>query len=138
MKRLIPFIVILVFITAGSAFAATPSIPSISSFPVGSGAYMPAPIFLPLPPPTWVDNIVLTANVISYYTIPTGAKYLLFSSSTTPVYMSFNTNATIATTNITTGYGSLIGPVLVDVRTVTSVSMVSPVATIVSIAVFKN
>ena len=133
MKKIIIF-TMFILVIAGNVFALTPAINGLVSFP---GGPLPAPIILALPAPTWVDAVVLTANSAATYTVPSTAKYLLFSSSVTPVYINFTTTAAIPGTSVATGAASLIGPVLVNIGAVTSVSLICPTAAVVSIAVFK-
>jgi hypothetical protein len=89
--------------------------------------------------PQWVDQLSLTANVAVTYTIPTGAKYLLFNG-TGNFYVSFvpSQAAVITGTSITTGVGAELNPVLRAVSGLTAISIIGPTTgTVVTISAFK-
>lgn len=138
MKKLYIAILLLLLVVflAVVAFAA-PAIRSMGSFPVGGMNSAPVPTIAAVPAPTWTDGVVLTANSVSSYTIPTGAQYLLFGFSASPVYANYNGTAFIPTSASTNGAASAISTGLVYVGGRTVVSLIAPANTIVTISVFK-
>lgn len=87
--------------------------------------------------PKWVDNIVLVANVAKTYTVPTGAKSLLFSA-TTNFYVSYGGTAAVPSVDVTNGTGVELNPVLRSLdSSTTAISIISPVACIVAIIAYK-
>lgn len=86
--------------------------------------------------PLYVDSVVLTANVAATYTLPTGAKYALFSANA-DFYVAYSGTAAVPSSSITNGTAPELNPVLRQVDDLTSVSLISPNSCIITIAIYK-
>jgi hypothetical protein len=85
----------------------------------------------------WVDNVVLAANVAQTYTIPAWANCINLSA-TGNLYVTFGgATAAIPGANVIDGTGSIINPSARGVIGGSSISLLSPVACIVSIEVWQ-
>lgn len=136
MKKLITILMAIFFLIPLLAYATTPAINSMTSLPMGTKYSTPAPTLIALPAPTWVDAVVLAANVAYTYTIPTGARYLLFNGNGI-FYVNYTAPATVPSDTVTSGATGEIGPVFRSVVGLSTISIIAPVATIVTIAVYK-
>lgn len=86
--------------------------------------------------PDHVDNLVLVANTAKTYTIPSGAATLLFSC-TAPFWVNWYTTAVVPSTDIITGAGQCLNPMLRAIPdNVTAISIISAVNCKLSIEVF--
>jgi hypothetical protein len=135
MKKILIAAIIVMGIV-GASQATSPLINSMSSLPINGVYYTQAPTLTALPAATWIDSVVLAANTAATYTIPTGAKYLLFSANGV-FYVNYNSLATIPTITNASGSSVEIGPMLRGVTGLTSISLIAPAATIISISVYK-
>lgn len=82
------------------------------------------------------DAIVLAAGVAQTYTIPSGAKSLLFSA-TESFYVAESGTASVPASNVVNGSAPVLNPVLRGVGKLTSISIIAPVACIVTIAAYS-
>jgi hypothetical protein len=89
-----------------------------------------------MPIPTYIDNMVLAAGVAETYTVPSGYKYAVLSG-TSNFYIRVNAAAAVPSTEVADGSGSFLNPSCLDIRGATTISFISPVACVVSIALFK-
>ncbi len=80
---------------------------------------------------TYVDTQVLAAGVAEVYTVPTRAKYVLFSS-TVDFYARPNAAAAVPTTEIADGTGSVLSPTLRSLEGVSTIGLISAEACIVT------
>lgn len=85
-----------------------------------------------VPPPQYVDNYVLAANVAETATVPAGAEYVVISA-TTPVWVRRDNTAAIPGGDVTDGTGSAYKPATYAVDGVTSLSLIAPAASKVSL-----
>ncbi len=86
--------------------------------------------------PQWIDVRVLAAGVAETHTIPTGATYVLFST-TSNFYVAYSGTATVPSADITNGSGPELNPVLRSVSGLASISIISPATCIVTMAFYK-
>ena len=86
--------------------------------------------------PDYVDARVLEANVAETHNVPTGAVYCVFSA-TDNFYVNFTTTATVPGADVTTGVGSFLNPGTMKIQGLTSFSLISPTAAVVTMAFFK-
>lgn len=135
MKKLIFIILILLALVPEVSFSA-PAINSMSSLMIGNNYQTQIPSVMALAAPTWVDNIVLVANTPVTYIIPTGAKYLLFATNGI-FYANYTTIASVPAASNLLGSGSEIAPAFRSVVGLTTISLIAPVNTIVTIGVYK-
>ncbi len=87
------------------------------------------------PMPTWIDSFSLGINTAETYTVPATAKYLVLSGSTDFYARSEGTAA--ATIDVTTGVGSERNPTKYLVEGGESLSLISPAACLLTIAVYS-
>jgi hypothetical protein len=123
----------------GVGFAGTPVIPDIAYVPVQGIMKVENPYFLPIPAPTWTDVLYFTSATAQTYTIPTNTRYLLISGNVY-TYVNFTDTATVPTSGIINGSGSMLNlGVPISVVGLATVSIIPASATggIVTIAAFK-
>ena len=88
----------------------------------------------------YVDAVVLSANAAQTYTVPSGANYLRFSG-TADFYINIGGTATVPSVTTATGASNMLikleSPAIRSVSGNTSVSVIAPVTTIVTIEAFK-
>lgn len=87
-----------------------------------------------LPPPTYVLARVLGVATAESMTVPTGARYVLFSSSG-DFHVSYTTTATVPA-DTTDGTACELNPELRDITGVTTISVISPAAQLVTAAFY--
>ena len=86
--------------------------------------------------PQWIDAQVLAANVAEVYTVPTGANYVLFSANN-DFYANYGAAAAVPGTDVTDGTASELNPTLRALRGAATIGLISPYATVVTIAAYK-
>lgn len=86
--------------------------------------------------PQHTDAVVLSANTAKTYTIPTGARYALFSANA-DFYVDYSGTAAVPAEDVTDGSAGEMNPVLRSVDGLTSISIVSASSCIVTISVYK-
>ena len=88
----------------------------------------------------YVDAVVLTTNVAQTYTVPSGANYLRFSGNA-DFYVNIGGTATVPSVTTATGASNMLikleSPAIRSVSGNTSVSVIAPATTIVTIEAFK-
>lgn len=77
----------------------------------------------------------LAPTVAESVTIPSGAKYVVFSSSA-DFYARINAAATIPVGDVTDGSGSEMNPSIRQLRDVTTLSVISPSACTITLAFY--
>jgi hypothetical protein len=77
------------------------------------------------------DARALAAGVAESHTVPTGAKYVVFSS-TTDFYANFAGVAAIPAADVTDGTASILNPQLRAIGQATAIGLISPAACIVT------
>lgn len=92
-------------------------------------------------PQSDVNAAVLAANTAETITIPSGATHVSFSANT-DFYMKFNGTAAVPGADVSDGSASELNPtvrrlLLGDGTAVTSISVISPVAAVVTAMFFK-
>ena len=101
--------------------------------PDGSGAFSS---FLRTAP-TYVDARVLAANTAESHTIPTGAKYLIISSSCAAFYAKQNGTAAVPAADVTDGTGSELNPAGYFVDGMSTIGFISPTICILTLSFYK-
>ncbi len=86
--------------------------------------------------PEWIDAVVLVANVAQVYTIPTGATRLLFSADN-DFYANYGAAGAVPSIAVTDGSASEMNPELREISGVTTVGLISPYATKLTICAYK-
>lgn len=86
-------------------------------------------------PATQIDAVVLAANTAETYTIPTGARFLLFSADG-DFYVRYAGTAAIPAADITNGSGSELNPAMRYVKSLSSISIIAPLDTIVTVCAY--
>ena len=85
----------------------------------------------------WVDNVILTAGNVANYTVPTGAKVLLFGySSANDVFVNAQGAAVVPANTITNGTGCDPNPSSMFIINTTTISFISEGEAIISIRVY--
>jgi hypothetical protein len=85
--------------------------------------------------PTYIDARVLAAGVGQTHTIPAGARFALFSGSGN-FYARPNAAATIPGTSVTDGTSGELNPVIWDLNGVSTIGLVAPDDTIVTLSFY--
>ena len=101
-------------------------------FSESGGAYSS---FLP-EAPTYVNARVLAASTAEAFTVPTGATRVIFSADCN-FYANPTTTATVPAADVTNGSSSMLNPAGWGLRDVTSISVISSTACVVTAAFFK-
>jgi hypothetical protein len=78
----------------------------------------------------------LAPTVAETVTIPSGARYVVFSS-TADFYARINATATIPVGDVTNGSGSEMNPSIRQLKDVTSLSVISPSACTITMAFYS-
>ena len=86
--------------------------------------------------PTEIDAMVLAADVAESYTVPSGARYLVFSAQA-DFWVNPGGSAAVPTTEVTDGSAAECNPVGWEVEAESSISFISEVANKISIAIYK-
>ncbi len=89
------------------------------------------------PAPTHVNALVLGVATAETLTIPTGANYVIFSSEG-DFYVRVNAAATVPAGDVTDGSAAELNPPAYGLNGVTSLSVISKAANIVTAAFYKN
>lgn len=84
----------------------------------------------------YIDHRVLAANVAEVHTVPTGAKYVLFTATTT-FYAKFGGAASVPATDVIDGSGCLLAPELRSIDSATTIGLIAPGACIVTMEFYK-
>jgi hypothetical protein len=85
----------------------------------------------------WVDNVILTPSNVANYTVPDGAKVLLFGySGANDVYVNAQQEAIVANANVVNGLGDDINPTGMFIINTTTISFISEGAAVISIRVY--
>ena len=96
----------------------------------------PGGMMIGLARPQWIDVRVLAANVAEVYTVPTGANYVLFSS-TVDFYANYGAAAAVPGADVTNGTASELNPTLRATNGAATIGLISPYAAVVTICVYK-
>ena len=83
-----------------------------------------------------VDVRVLAASTAETHTIPTGAKTVFFSA-TDNFYVSAFETATVPSVDVTDGTGSELNPLQRSVVGITSISIIAPATTVVTMSFYS-
>lgn len=86
--------------------------------------------------PTYVDARVLAANVNESHTVPTGARFVLFSGSCAAFYVKNGGTAAVPAADVTDGSGSALNPSAWFIEGATSLGIISPTACVVTMEFF--
>jgi hypothetical protein len=78
-----------------------------------------------------IDARVLAVSAAESHTIPTGARYVMFSANG-DFYANFAGTAAIPTADVTDGTASILNPQLRTIGAATTISLISPAACIVT------
>lgn len=102
------------------------------------------PVPAALPVATWVDSRILAANVAETYTLPTGGVFIGLTADVGPLYINFNAAAAVPVADVNDGTSAIMlrtdagAPFILSPPFRTStLSMISPVAAIVTIEVWN-
>lgn len=87
-------------------------------------------------PAKYVNAYVLAANTAQPVTIPTGARVAMFSA-TSNFYVKFQGAAAVPTVNVTNGSAPELNPTARDVTGYTTLSLVAPADSVVTICYFS-
>jgi|GEM_PF-1162379 len=92
---------------------------------------------------TFIDVRVLAAGVAESHTVPTGAKYVIFScvnsdGNAVSFWADFVSTAAIPSGDITDGSGCEVNPIVRDVSGVTTISLIAPEACIVTMSFYLD
>ena len=138
MKRLVQFFLFLTLVLGYCTVTFAQTVGPVDNI-TGQGGFQRVFPFNPLQGllyDQWVDALVLSANTAQTYTIPAGTDYLLFSG-TGIFYVSYTGTAVIPSGNVLTGLAPALDPVLRAVTGLTSISVIAPASTIVTISAFR-
>lgn len=83
-----------------------------------------------------VDARVLAAGVAEVHTVPTGARYVLFSS-TEDFYVKVNGTAAVPSDDVTAGTASILNPGLRSLDRVITLGLISPVACVITMEFYS-
>jgi len=87
-------------------------------------------------PPTYVDARVLAPNVSETHTIPAGIRYVIFSSNC-DFHARMGSSAAVPATDVTDGSGSELNPAAWFVDGSTQLTLVSGVACVITMSMYK-
>jgi hypothetical protein len=125
-------LIIAIVATAGICFAAT-----VNQLRGVNVEDLPGKQMIGLNMPEYVDAIVLVANTAQNYTIPSGAKYLMFSAND-DFYVNWGTTAAVPSASTATGAAAELNPGLRSVKSGTAtISLIGPRACTVTVLVYK-
>lgn len=86
---------------------------------------------------TWVDARVLGIATAEVHTVPTGANFVRMSGNL-DFYANFGAAAAVPAADVTDGTSSILNPSgIYPVGDVTTIGLISPAATIVTLEFFK-
>jgi len=84
----------------------------------------------------YVDARVLGVAIAESHTIPTGAKYVMFSANG-DFYANFAGAAAIPAADVTNGTASILNPQLRAIGAATAIGLISPAACIVTMEFYS-
>ena len=87
------------------------------------------------PPSTCIDAMVLAANVAETYTVQTGARYCIFSS-TAAFYARKDATAAVPSTEVADGTASELSPSSWYMTGTTTISFIAPSAATITISCY--
>lgn len=122
------FIAALLLLITVSASAALNTL-AIEAVRNGTPAYL-------RPLPGYVDARVLAANTNEDHTIPTGARWVIFSSSCAAFYAKNGGSATVPSNDVTDGSGSSLNPIGYYVERSTTIGLISPTTCVITMEFF--
>jgi hypothetical protein len=128
MKKLFSALLVLALLAVASVSGAAPNAFRIE---VGTNGGQ----FAIRPGPAYVDARVLAANVSETHTIPTGALWVLFSS-TCNFYAKLGASAAIPAADVTDGTGSELNPAAWQISGSTQITLISATACTVTMAFY--
>lgn len=85
--------------------------------------------------PQWIDSRVLAANTAEAHTVPTDARFVVFSSDG-DFYVRYNGTAAIPGADVTDGTSAEINPTVRNLSGVTSISLIASATRVVSMAFY--
>ena len=88
------------------------------------------------PLPDYVDARVLAANTNEDHTIPTGARWVIFSSSCAAFYAKKGGTAAVPGADVTDGSGSSLNPAGYYVERSTTIGLISPTTCVITMEFF--
>jgi hypothetical protein len=83
-----------------------------------------------------IDHRVLAAGVAESHTVPTGAKYVVFSG-TDDFYVNIGGTAAVPSGDVTDGSGSMINPGLRSIEGKTTISLISAAANVITMEFYS-
>lgn len=86
--------------------------------------------------PSYVDARVLAATTAESHTVPTGAKFVIFSSSCAAFYAEPNATAAEPAADVTDGTGSELNPTAWQLVGVTTIGVISPTTCVITMAFY--
>ena len=88
-------------------------------------------------PPTYIDVRVLGVATNEDHTVPSGAKWVVFSANCAAFYVKRGGTAAVPAGDVTDGSGSELNPSGYFVDGVSTLGLISPAACIVTMAFYK-
>lgn len=88
--------------------------------------------------PLYVDARVLAANTAETVTIPSNAKYVVFSATPALFYVNYQGTAAAPAADVTDGTGSELNPDVRYLGALTNFSIVAPATTIVTMCFYRG
>jgi hypothetical protein len=89
-----------------------------------------------IPAPNFVAARVLAANTAEVHTVPTGAKYVVFSG-TTDFYARFGAAAAVPADDVTDGTASELNPVARSIEGYTTIGVIAPATCVLTLAFYS-
>ena len=88
--------------------------------------------------PTYVDAMVLGAASAETYTIPAGARYIIFSAQQgSDFYIRCDGSAAeVPSTEVADGTGAFLNPAQIDCSNISTISFIAPAAIIITMAIY--
>ncbi|HXC37875.1 MAG TPA: hypothetical protein VN667_02935 [Burkholderiales bacterium] len=108
--------------------------PNSLSLPFDATGQQPAYL---RPPAAWTDNLHLSSNTNKTYTIPAGARYLIFGGGCSVFYVKRNGAASIPSGDVTDGTASTGNPPGYYVQGVTTLGVISAANCDLSVDVYN-
>jgi hypothetical protein len=84
----------------------------------------------------YIDHRVLAANAAEVHTVPSGAKYVLFSS-TAPFFAKMGGAASIPVADVTNGAGCMYSPELIAIEGAATIGLISSSACTVTMEFYS-
>ena len=90
--------------------------------------------------PKYVDVMALGVATAETYTIPTGAKYIIFSAQQgLDFYIRCDGSAAeVPSDEVADGTGAFLNPAQIDCRNISAISFIAPAAVIVTMAIYSG